>query len=103
MLNFIFAHAGEDHSTEVETVVHELSWYVQLPIFFVVTALVAYIAWLITKKHDTTILITSTLLLVAGFAFFSVAPLVSILSITLGMTATLLVTLIGLGQKPKAK
>jgi len=101
MLNYVFAHAGEEHETIVEATAHELSWFVQLPIFVITIAVVAYFIWLITKKIDTTILLTSTILLVAGFAFFSIAPLVSILSISIGMTATLFVTLTGLGHKPK--
>lgn len=99
----ILAHAGEDHATTAEAVSHELSWFVQLPIFLVSVLVLGYFIWLITKKKDTTVLLTSTILLIAGFACFSVAPLISILSISVGMTATLFVTLVGLGQKPKAK
>lgn len=104
MFNLLFAHAGEEHATTIEATAHELSWYVQLSIFLVSVLALSYFIWLITKKQDTTVLLTSTILLVAGFACFSVAPLISILSISIGMTATLFVTLVGLGKREtKAK
>jgi len=98
MFNLIFAHAGEVHETTVETIAHELAWYIQLPIFIVSVFILGYVIWLITKKPDTTVLIMATILLIAGFLCFSIAPLISILSITVGMTATLFVTLVGLGS-----
>ena len=98
MLNFVFAHSGEEHSSTIESVAHELAWYIQLPIFIISVLVLGYLVWLLTKKQDTTVLIMATILLIAGFACFSVAPLISILSISLGMTATLFVTLIGLGS-----
>ncbi len=94
----ILAHAGEAHSTKAETVSHELSWFIQLPVFVVSVLALGYFIWIITKKQDTTVLLTSTILLITGFACFSIAPLISILSISLGMTATLFVTLVGLGH-----
>ncbi|MBP6961969.1 hypothetical protein KBB49_00320 [Candidatus Saccharibacteria bacterium] len=103
MFNLLFAHAGEDHSTTAEAVAHQLEWFYQIPIFIVSVFIVGYFIWLITKKQDTTVLLTSTILLIAGFACFSVAPIISILSISIGIIATLFVTLVGLGQKPKAK
>ena len=94
----ILAHAGEVHENTIEKTAHGLAWYTQLTIFVISVLALAYFIWLITKKQDTTILLTSTILLIAGFACFSIAPLISILSISVGMTATLFVTLVGLGH-----
>ncbi len=99
MLNTIFAHAGEEHATTAEAVAHQLEWFYQLPIFLVSVLVLGYFIWLITKKQDTTVLLTSTILLIAGFVCFSIAPLISILSISVGITATLFVTLMGLGHR----
>lgn len=93
----ILAHAGEDHGSEVEATLHELAWYVQLPVFFIGLILVMSLIWLITKSLDTVILISSFLMLITGFLVFQIAPLVSIVAITFGLIATLAVTLIGLG------
>lgn len=97
MIFNILAHASEDHSNEAAATIHELAWYYQLPIFFLALLGVCALIWLITKKLDVVILISSFLMLVTGFLVFQVAPLVSIISITLGLVATLAVTLVGLG------
>ncbi len=102
MITQILAHAGEDHGSEAAATIHELAWYYQLPIFFLVFLGICTLIWLITKKLDLVILISSTMMLITGFLVFQVAPLVSIISITLGLIATLAVTLIGLGG-PAAK
>ncbi len=93
----ILAHAGEAHESAIESVAHSLAWYVQVPLFFVGAAFVAAVIWLITKRTDRTLMLTSFLLLVAGFALSGVAPIVALLSITTGLVVTLLVTLVGLG------
>ena len=106
MLNFIIAHSGEVHESSIETTVHELAWFVQLPLFIASVAAFAYAVWLISKDYSKTLLITSALLLISGFAFYSLSPLISVLSITVGLVATLLVTLLGLGSQdsgPKKK
>lgn len=103
MIMHLLAHAGEEHTTGVEATVHEWAWYVQLPVFFLVTVAIMTLLWLITHKLDTVIFISSFLMLIAGFAFFQVAPLISVVAITFGLIATLAVTLISLGSPSDSK
>lgn len=98
MIYRILAHSTEIHETTIETTAHEFAWYVQLPIFIVMVAIFAYLIWLLTRKKDTTLLITSLALLISGFGMFKVAPIVSATAITVGLISTLLVTLLGLGS-----
>ena len=98
-----FAHAGESHATTAEATAHELGWYIQIPLFIVALFAVLAITYFLTKKRDTTLLFTSLLLLIAGFGLFRIAPIVSATAITLGLIATLFVTLIGLGSESDSK
>lgn len=102
MILSILAHGGEEHGSEIAASIHEVAWYYQLPVFFLALLGIGTLIWLITKKLDLVIMISSFLMLITGFLVFQVAPLVSIISITLGLVATLAVTLVGLGG-PQAK
>lgn len=95
----IFAHAGESHETVVESTSNALAWYIQLPLFLIVVAGLFALMQLIFKKKSTAFLVTAFALLIAGFGLYSVAPIVSATSITIGMATTLLVTLVGLGSE----
>lgn len=92
----IFSHAGEIHESTSEAASHALTWYEQIIIFIVVVFLVTKLLMFLTKKQDTTLMIVATLLLISGFGFFKLAPVISILSITLGLASTLIATLLGL-------
>ena len=100
MIN-VFAHANEIHESAIETSVHALAWYVQLPLALFVGAGVFALPQLLIKNKATALLVMSFLLLVTGFGLFSLAPLVSATAITIGMVITLLVTLVGLGATPE--
>jgi 4-amino-4-deoxy-L-arabinose transferase-like glycosyltransferase len=105
MINIV-AHSGEIHETAIESSVHSLAWYVQLPLAIFVAAGVFALLQLVVKNKNNALLIMSLLLLIAGFGLFSIAPLVSATAITTGMIVTLLVTLVGLGantDSPKEK
>lgn len=97
------AHAGEVHETAAEATAHRTAWYVQLPLFFLATLGFAAIVYLITKKQDLTILITATVMLLAGFGLFQIAPFVSVAAITAGLVGTLFTTLAGLGTPKKVE
>ena len=99
----ILAHAGESHSSELEAAAHELPWFLQVLLFLMGIALVYTLVWIITKKVDTSLLILSFALLVTGFLVFQVAPIVSVLAITLGLITTLFVTFVGLGADTNKK
>ena len=102
MIN-ILAHAGETHGSDIAATAHELGWYIQLPLFIILVAVFASTVWLISKKMDTTLLVTAALLLITGFGLFEIAPLVSALAITVGLVTTLGVTLLGLGSEQGSK
>ncbi len=97
MITQILAHAGEVHSSDTTAAIHEVAWYYQLALFLVALLAVSTLIWLITKKLDLVILISSLLMLITGFLVFQVAPIVSVVAITLGLIATLSTTLLGLG------
>lgn len=99
----IIAHAGESHGSELEATAHELPWFLQILIFLVGIALIYSLMWLITKKVDTSLLVLSFVLLVSGFLVFQVAPIVSVLAITLGLISTLFVTFVGLSSPDSKK
>ena len=103
MVVHILAHAGEEHTTGIEATVHEWAWYVQLPIFFLVLVAICTLLWLITNKVDVVLLVASFFMLITGFLVFSFAPLISVLAITLGLVATLSVTLVSLGSPTDKK
>lgn len=99
----ILAHAGEEHVSEIESTVHAWPWYVQIPIFFLVLVAVMTLLWLLTRKVDLVVYISSFLMLIVGFVSFQVAPLISVVAITFGLIATLSATLISLGSPDSDK
>lgn len=101
MNTFLFAHAGEVHETVVESTAHTLAWYIQLPLFLLVTAGFFALSRLVFKKKSTAFLVTAFVLLIAGFGLYAVAPVISATAITIGMATTLLVTLVGLGEESR--
>lgn len=93
-----FAHGGEIHQSKLTAEIHAFAWYIQVPLFLCFVGAVFSLAWLITRKISTAMLATSFVLLILGFGSYQLAPIVSILSITLGLAATLFLTLIGSGK-----
>lgn len=97
----IFAHGGEVHSSPVISRIHSFAWYFQVPLFLCLIGAVFSLAWLLTKKVSSALLTSSFVLLVVGFGSYQVAPIVSILAITVGLGTTLFLTLVGLETKEK--
>jgi len=100
-MRYLFSHAEEIHTSTIESAAHSLQWYAQLPLFILMVAVFAAVVWLITKKQDITLLLTAALLLVSGVGFYEIAPLISVLAITVGLGATLFATIVGLSESPK--
>ncbi len=98
-----FAHGGEVHNTALEASAHSLAWYLQLLLLILGIIGFSGSIWFVTRRSDLTVLLTAFTLLVAGFTLFKISPVVSVISITVGLIATLLVTLFGLGDKPTAQ
>lgn len=97
----ILAHAGEAHESAIEATTHELAWYVQLALFLMFLVLFMGVLKILIRKTGVVILITASILLVAGFALFRLSPIVSATAITLGLFSTLFLTLVGLGDENK--
>lgn len=95
------AHAGESHQSTLTSKIHAFPWFIQLPLFLCLVGTVFSLTWIITKKISSSLLATSFVLLVAGFGTYQIAPIVSILSITVGLASTLFLTLVGLESKEK--
>ncbi len=86
----IIAHAGETHSDGLEAVAHYTApWYIALPVFFIVIAMIGYLTWLVSGKNIGTVLsVLAAVMLIMGFTLYSVSALVSGIAIVLGiMTA----------------
>ncbi|HMT19196.1 MAG TPA: hypothetical protein PKD15_04130 [Candidatus Saccharibacteria bacterium] len=98
MAPYLFAHGGEIHSSAIESSAHALSWYIQLPLFCLIMIGIYSLLQLLIKQRSTLFLILASILLITGFATYSVAPVISVTSITVGMASTLVITLIGLGE-----
>jgi len=105
-MNIFLSHADEVHTAAVSAAKHSLGdWYIGLPLFLLVVFGVGAIVQLTFKKSFITLTTLAVLLLVIGFTTYSISPLVSILSITLGLMGTLILTLTSLGSPqttPKA-
>lgn len=95
----LVAHAGEVHENTVESTFHSTEWYVQLPVFFLIVAVISGAIWLLTKSRTATTIVMSVLLLIGGFAMFSLTPIISIVSISTGLLAGLFLLLIGVAEK----
>lgn len=91
----ITAHSGEVHQSRLASQIHAFPWYIQVLLFLCIVGVIFSLAWLVTRKLPTAMLATSCALLVIGFGSYQLSPIVSVLSITIGLAATLFLTLIG--------
>lgn len=103
MITF-FAHGGEVHETASESTMHILSdWYIALPLFILVIAGFAALVYLATKRSKpVTYLSVVGLLLVAGVFMYDKSPVVSIVSLAVGM-AMILASVLGSLMLPHKK
>lgn len=102
MIIQILAHAGEEHADVAEAVTHLAPAYIAVPIFFIVAVIVGYLTWLVSgKKLDTVLFVLALLMLVAGFTMFMISPIVSVLSITIGIVFAGMLAFIGLSGDKK--
>lgn len=87
----LFGHAGEEHADLAASSTHLLEeWYVAIPLFFLVIALVAYLAWLVSNgNRHLTLGVVTFLLLIIGFTTFTISPIVSVLAILIGLGCSL--------------
>lgn len=100
MLTYL-AHAGESHATEAEASLHFLQeWYIALPLLILVTAGVAAISYVLTRKSKpVTYLVVAGFLLVAGVLGYTTSPIISIVSLATGMAMMLFIVLGSLAHK----
>jgi formate-dependent nitrite reductase membrane component NrfD len=98
-----FAHAGEDHATATEATNHMLQeWYIALPLFLLALVGVAAITYMLTKKSKpVTYLVITGILLISGIFAYTIAPIISIVSLAVGMAMTLVLVLFSLMPKNK--
>jgi hypothetical protein len=86
MITQIIAHAGEEHSDVAEAVSHFAPSYIAIPLFFVVMGIIGYLTWLVSgKKLDTVLIVLAICMLIIGFTAFTISPIVSVFSITIGI------------------
>lgn len=97
MLNII-AHGAEIHESAVQSTVHSLAWYVQLPLSIFIAAGFFALIQLVVKKKSSALLIMSLILFVAAFSLYIVATLVSALAVTASTLILLFVILFGASQ-----
>ncbi len=98
-----FAHDGETHVDTAETVSHVVApWYVAVPVFLIVIAVIGYLAWIISgKKLDSVMFVLAITLLIAGFTLFNISAAISVISITIGIILAGILTLFGIAGSSK--
>jgi hypothetical protein len=97
MITYIFAHAGEEHTDTIESISHYLPWYIAIPVFIIAISIIGYLTWIVSgKKIDTVALVLAFVLLISGLTLFTVSPIISVISITLGIILAGALTFLGL-------
>ena len=83
----ILAHAGEDHSDSLEAVAHYAApWYIAIPLFLLVVAMVGYLTWIVSGRNlGTVLMVLSGVLLVIGFTLYTISTVVSGIAIVAGI------------------
>lgn len=84
----LLAHAGEEHENAIEASSHLAltTWYIALPLFIVANVSISYIVWILSNKQlHNVLLLEAIVLLVSGFVFAEIVPVISIISLTFGI------------------
>lgn len=88
------AHSEDLHNTQTSELEHLLtSWYVALPLYLGLLGLLNLILQKQGVKHNRIILLNLLILLIVGTLFYSTVPVISVVSIALGMGVALLFSL----------
>lgn len=97
MLN-ILAHAEDLHKESTSELIHLLTqWYIALPLFFTVLALILIISEeYFGFKVPQLMLLSMPILFIAGIATYAAIPALSIISLTLGIGLALFFTLVSI-------
>lgn len=104
MIMKIIAHAGEEHSDTIETINHYLPWYIAIPVFLLIIAMIGYLTWIVSsRKTDTVALVLAVVFLISGLTLFAISPVISVISITSGILLAGALTFLGLAGDNKKK
>ena len=102
MLINILAHAGEEHSSSLEALNHSTPWYIALPVFFVVIAMIGYLTWIVSgKKLSTVAMVLAIVLLISGFTLFNISAAISVISLTAGIVLAGAMAFLGIAGDSK--
>lgn len=95
-----FGHGGEIHETATEATRHVLSdqWYIALPLYICILFTVTGVAYIATRSKTVTLGILLMALFVAGIAFYSTAPAISIVSLVAGFATALGLVLFNINE-----
>jgi predicted membrane protein len=104
MLFHLLAHAGEEHSSSLDALNHSTPWYIALPVFFVVVAMIGYLTWIVSgKKLDTVAMVLAIVLLISGFTLFNISAAISVISLTVGIILAGAMAFLGIAGDTKKK
>ena len=98
-LTINFAHAGEAHDTVTTAASHPIfsKWYIALPLFIVLLAVITKLTYIMSRKSKpTTYNVLLATLFIAGVAAYTTSAPISVLSLGLGFAMALFQVLIGL-------
>lgn len=87
MIISLFAHAEEVHENNVESTIHSLGpWYVALLLVTAVLIAIGYLVWVVSgRKFGSVLLFESICLLLIGFVAATSYPLISVITLTIGI------------------
>ena len=96
------SHAGEEHSSTVSEIAHRYPDIIVVPSFVLAVAGIGYITYLITSRNfGNSMFVVAVILFFSGFAFAQDYPLVSVLSLTVGLVLAMMLAFGGLSGSGK--
>lgn len=89
------------HGTATESAWHAITgeWYIALPLYIIILFAITAAIYLASKSKATAFNTLLVILFIAGIGFYSVAPVVSIVSLAGGFGMALAIVIMGLGGK----
>lgn len=101
----LIAHVGEVHSNAGENTTHWLeSWYLALPLFILIVIGFGSLVYLLSRRSvATTYLSVVAVLLVSGVLFYDKSPIISVISIAIGLFGSLVTVLMFLSSPDNRK
>lgn len=95
------AHATETHIDANESLTHLLeTWYTALPIYLIVSIIIFFLAFTLSKKSINTSFITlSFWFLATGIMLYDTSPIISTVGVVVGLLSSAIFAFGGLSKR----